>query len=87
MTPSGEAPGRAALNVAISRTAYERTPLGRTTGGRAYGDIVGFRIELRNRQSFSADRPDRPDVFRHGETADAEPAAPGSRFVVNELFD
>lgn len=36
---------------------------------------------------YRADRPDTPDVFRRGETADAEPAVPGWRFPVDELFD
>lgn len=36
---------------------------------------------------YRADRPDAPDVFRRGETADAEPAVPGWRFAVDELFD
>lgn len=35
---------------------------------------------------YRADRPDVPDVFRRGETADAEPAVPGWRFPVDELF-
>ena len=33
-----------------------------------------------------ADDPDHPVVFRRGETADAEPAVPGWRFPVDELF-
>lgn len=36
---------------------------------------------------YRADRPDTPDVFRRGEVADAEPAVPGWRFAVDELFD
>ena len=36
---------------------------------------------------YRADRPNVPDVFRRGETADAEPAVPGWRFAVDELFD
>lgn len=36
---------------------------------------------------YRADRPDAPDVFRRGELADAEPAVPGWRFAVDELFD
>lgn len=35
---------------------------------------------------YRADRPESPDVFRRGETADAEPAVPGWRFPVDELF-
>ncbi|GJG87146.1 hypothetical protein tb265_23270 [Gemmatimonadetes bacterium T265] len=157
MSPSGEAPGRAALSVVISLRTYERTAQALAAGGRAYGDNVGFRVTLPDRQSFSpdaayytgpsrgmswirgapdfavevrsegdygrrmeaklvrkrddyfaagtkvvwdvdlladdvvrvyrADRPDAPDVFRRGEVADAEPAVPGWRFAVDELFD
>ncbi|MDQ6924967.1 MAG: Uma2 family endonuclease [Candidatus Eremiobacteraeota bacterium] len=152
MSPSGELPGRAASNILISLRHYERG-----AGGRAYGDNVGFRVDLPGRGSFSpdagyytgssrgmgwiydapdfavevrsegdygprmegkmarkredyftagtkvvwdvdllgqetirvyrADRPDTPDVFRRGELADAEPAVPGWRFAVDELFD
>jgi Uma2 family endonuclease len=36
---------------------------------------------------YRADDPEHPAVFRRGETADAEPAVPGWRFPVDELFD
>ena len=36
---------------------------------------------------FRADKPDAPTVYRHGEQAEAEPAVPGWRFPVDELFD
>lgn len=36
---------------------------------------------------YRSDRPDAPDVFRRGEVADAEPAVPGWRFPVDELFE
>ena len=35
---------------------------------------------------YRADRPDTPDVYRRGEVAEAEPAVPGWRFAVDELF-
>lgn len=35
---------------------------------------------------YRIDRPDTPDVYRRGETAEAEPAVPGWRFAVDELF-
>ena len=38
-------------------------------------------------QKFSADSPERPTAFRRGETAEAEPAVPGWKFFVNELFE
>jgi Uma2 family endonuclease len=35
---------------------------------------------------YRAARPDTPDVYRRGATAEAEPAVPGWRFPVDELF-
>jgi Uma2 family endonuclease len=37
-------------------------------------------------RSYHAAEPDHPAVFRRGETADAEPAVPGWRFAVDDLF-
>jgi Uma2 family endonuclease len=37
-------------------------------------------------RSYHVDEPDHPSVFRRGETADAEPAVPGWRFAVDDLF-
>lgn len=36
--------------------------------------------------SYRADAPDRPIIFRKGEVADAEPAVPGWRIAVDEVF-
>jgi Uma2 family endonuclease len=36
--------------------------------------------------SYRADDPENPIVFRRGEVADAEPAVPGWRLAVDELF-
>lgn len=36
---------------------------------------------------YRADAPDEPSIYRKGETAQAEPAVPGWKFPVNELFD
>jgi Uma2 family endonuclease len=36
---------------------------------------------------YRADDPHTPILFRPGEVADAEPAVPGWRFAVDELFD
>jgi Uma2 family endonuclease len=36
---------------------------------------------------YRAQKPDIPDVFRHGETAEAAPAVPGWTFPVDELFE
>jgi Uma2 family endonuclease len=37
-------------------------------------------------KSYTADQPGNPRIFRRNEIADAEPAVPGWRFPVNELF-
>jgi Uma2 family endonuclease len=34
-----------------------------------------------------ADSPEKPTIYRHGELAEAEPAVPGWKFSVDELFD
>ena len=35
---------------------------------------------------YRADAPEQPTVYRRGEVADAEPAAPGWRMAVDEAF-
>lgn len=37
-------------------------------------------------KSYSANAPDTPKIFRRGEFADAEPAVPGWRLAVDDLF-
>lgn len=37
-------------------------------------------------KSYHADDPDNPTIFRRGDIADAEPAVPGWRMPVDELF-
>ncbi|HEY6290369.1 MAG TPA: Uma2 family endonuclease [Terriglobia bacterium] len=51
MSPTGDLPGRAAFAIAVSLRAHEQ----RTKVGRAYGDNVGFIVNLPNRRSFSPD--------------------------------
>ncbi|MBI3972652.1 MAG: Uma2 family endonuclease, partial [Chloroflexi bacterium] len=36
---------------------------------------------------YRADDPDHPTIYRRGELAEAEPAVPGWRMPVDELFD
>lgn len=36
---------------------------------------------------YRADAPDHPTIYRRGEIAEAEPAVPGWKFPVDELFD
>jgi Uma2 family endonuclease len=35
---------------------------------------------------YRADDPDHPTIYRRGETAEAEPAVPGWRIAVDDLF-
>src|SRR5215216_5665846 len=51
MSPTGDLHGTAALEIVVSLHAYAR----RTKSGRAYGDNVGFIVNLPNRKSFSPD--------------------------------
>ena len=51
MSPTGALPGRAAGAIYASLRQYER----RTNSGYAFGDNIGFVVELPNRQSFSPD--------------------------------
>jgi hypothetical protein len=37
-------------------------------------------------KSYKASDPENPVIFRRGEIADAEPAVPGWRIAVDELF-
>ncbi len=36
---------------------------------------------------YRADTPDRPTIYRRGDIAEAEPAVPGWKFSVDELFE
>jgi Uma2 family endonuclease len=51
MSPTGRRPGRASLDIATSLRAYERIH----GSGSAFGDNVGFRVNLPQRASFSPD--------------------------------
>ena len=51
MSPTGDLPGSAAGEIFVSLHDYVR----RTGVGRAYGDNVGFIVNLPNRRSFSPD--------------------------------
>jgi Uma2 family endonuclease len=51
MAPTGDWPASAAGAIYASLREYAR----RTRAGRAYGDNVGFLVDLPNRQSFSPD--------------------------------
>jgi Uma2 family endonuclease len=49
--PTGGMPGRAGLKIALSLSGHEQTK----GGGYAFGDNVGFIVDLPNRNSFSPD--------------------------------
>ena len=51
MSPSGGLHGRAVVEIAVSLHDYER----RTKRGYAFGDSVGFLVQLPHRRSFSPD--------------------------------
>jgi Uma2 family endonuclease len=51
MSPTGDLPGSAAGEIFVSLRGYAR----RTKAGRAYGDNIGFIVNLPNRKSFSPD--------------------------------
>jgi Uma2 family endonuclease len=55
----------------------------------AAGTLVVWDVDLNSPEvvrSYVADNPDIPKVSRKNEMADAEPAVPGWRFAVDELF-
>lgn len=51
MSPTGDLPGSAAGEIFVSLRDFAR----RTKKGRAYGDNIGFIVNLPNRKSFSPD--------------------------------
>jgi Uma2 family endonuclease len=56
----------------------------------AAGTLVLWDVDLLSPsviKSYSSDDPDNPKIFRRGEIADAEPALPGWRFPVDNLFE
>jgi Uma2 family endonuclease len=55
----------------------------------ACGTLVVWDVDLLSEdviKSYKASDPDNPVIFRRGEIADAEPAVPGWRMAVDELF-
>jgi len=54
-------------------------------GTQVVWDVDVLREELI--RVYRADDPEHPAIFRRGEVADAEPAVPGWRFPVGELWD
>lgn len=55
----------------------------------AAGTLVVWDVDLLSRdvvKSYRSDAPDDPTVYRRGEMAEAEPAVPGWRMPVDDLF-
>jgi Uma2 family endonuclease len=55
----------------------------------ACGTLVVWDVDLLSEdviKSYKASDPENPVIFRRGDIADAEPAVPGWRMVVDELF-
>ena len=53
------------------------------------GTLVVWDVDLQSEdvvKSYKASDPDTPVIFRRGEVADAEPAVPGWRMAVDDLF-
>jgi Uma2 family endonuclease len=56
----------------------------------AAGTTVVWDVDLLSEdvvRVYRAESAEQPSVYRRGETAEAEPAVPGWKFQVNELFD
>lgn len=55
----------------------------------AAGTLVVWDVDARSEavvRAYRSDKPEHPLIFRRGEVADAEPAVPGWRMPVDELF-
>jgi Uma2 family endonuclease len=56
----------------------------------ACGTLVVWDVDLLSEdviKSYKASDPEHPEIFRRGDIADAEPAVPGWRLPVNDLFE
>src|SRR5262249_59178892 len=70
-------------------TAAERAMAAKRADYFACGTQVIWDVDLLSEdviKSYKASDPDHPVIFRRGEIADAEPAVPGWRMAVNDLF-
>jgi Uma2 family endonuclease len=55
----------------------------------AYGTLVVWDVDLLSEEVirvYRASDPDTPSIYRRGEIAESEPALPGWRMAVNDLF-
>ncbi len=76
-----------------SKTDYGRTAEEKIKEKRAdyfaCGALVVWEVDLLSEdiiKSYKASDPEHPVIFRRGDIADAEPAVPGWRMAVNDLF-
>ena len=69
MSPTGARPGQASLRIAAQLLDYEE----RTGQGYAFGDNVGFRVNLPHRESFSPDAAFYTGELLEGEFLDGAP--------------
>jgi len=70
--------------------AAERAMAAKRTDYFACGTQVVWDVDLLSEdviKSYKASAPDHPVIFRRGDIADAEPAVPGWRMAVNDLFE
>jgi Uma2 family endonuclease len=70
--------------------AAERAMAAKRADYFACGTLVVWDVDLLSEdviKSYKASDPEHPMIFRRGDTADAEPAVPGWRMPVNELFE
>jgi Uma2 family endonuclease len=70
--------------------AAEREMATKRTDYFACGTLVVWDVDLLSEEVirvYKVSDPDHPVIFRRGETADAEPAVPGWRIAVDDLFE
>jgi len=69
--------------------AAEREMAAKRADYFACGTLVVWDVDVQSEdviKSYKASDPENPVIFRRGEVADAEPAVPGWRMAVDELF-
>jgi Uma2 family endonuclease len=70
--------------------AAERAMQDKRADYLACGTLVVWDVDLLSEdviKSYKASDPEHPEIFRRGDIADAEPAVPGWRLPVNDLFE
>jgi Uma2 family endonuclease len=69
--------------------AAERALAGKRADYFAAGTLIVWDVDLLGDDTirvYRASAPDQPTIYRRGEVAEAEPALPGWRMPVDELF-